>query len=81
MAPIGDEGFYCFRPIQEGAIMTLHDIKMARKLTRNAQDIWAIAYKLPVGEGREALERRAADFEQAATMYRWLTSSDLRAPV
>jgi len=61
--------------------MTPRDNEMARKLTCNAEDIQAAADKLPVGEDREALERRAADFEQAAVMYRWLTSSDLRAPI
>lgn len=60
--------------------MTPRDSEMARKLTRTAQDTQAEADKLPAGKAREALERRAADFEQAAVVYRWLTSSDLRTP-
>lgn len=61
--------------------MTQRDIDMARKLARSARDTQAAADKLPDGGARELLERRAANFDQAATMYRWLTSSDLRAPV
>lgn len=61
--------------------MTPRDIDMARKLARSAQDTQAVADKLPAGKAREALEQRATDFEEAAAMYRWLTSSDLRAPI
>lgn len=61
--------------------MTPRDIDMARKLARTAQDTQAEADKLPAGKAREALERRAADFDEAATMYKWLNSPDLRTPV
>jgi hypothetical protein len=56
-----------------------HTVPFGERLQRAAGEAWAAAGKLPHGQRREALLRKAKQAETAAQMNEWLSSPRLQS--